>query len=89
MSHPSHTAVLDRLLDPLDRIFTPEVARQIVALRADAATQKRIDELADKCTEGQLTPAEAAEYDDYVEAIDIIGLLQAKARSALARHNLT
>ena len=40
MSHPSHTAVLDRLLDPLDRIFTPEVARQIVALRADAATQK-------------------------------------------------
>jgi hypothetical protein len=59
------------------------VARQIVELRADATTQERIDELAEKSTEGQLSPAEEAEYDDYVEAIDIIGILQAKARSAL------
>jgi len=68
---------------------TPDVARQIVELRADATTQERIDELAEKSTEGQLSPAEEAEYDDYVEAIDIIGILQAKARSALARHSLS
>jgi hypothetical protein len=84
MNH-SHTAVLDRLLDPLDRILTAEVAEQIVNLRADANTQKRIDELADKSTEGQLSAEEEAEYDDYIEAIDIIGILQAKARAALAR----
>ncbi len=89
MSFPSHTAALERLLDPLDRILTPEVARKIVDLRADDATQRRVDELADKCNEGQLTPAEEAEYDDYIEAIDIIGILQAKARSALASHNLS
>jgi hypothetical protein len=89
MSHPSHTTALDRLLDPLDRILTPEVARKIVDLRADVATQERIDELAGKSTEGELTPAEEAEYDDYIEAIDIIGILQSKARSALARHNLS
>ena len=89
MSRTSYTGALDRLLDPLDRILTPEVARQIADLRADAVTQKRIDELADKCNQGQLTPTEEAEYDDYVEAIDIIGILQAKARSALSRHHLS
>jgi hypothetical protein len=89
MAQSSHTAALDRLLDPLEAILTPEVARQIVELRADAITQRRIDELAEKSTEGQLSPAEEAEYDDYVEALDIIGILQAKARSALARHSLS
>jgi hypothetical protein len=89
MSQSSYTAALDRLLDPLEEILTPEVARQIVDLRADGATQRRIDELAEKSTEGQLSAAEEAEYDDYVEAIDIIGILQAKARSALARHSLS
>ena len=89
MTQSSHTAALDRLLDPLEGILTPEVARQIVDLRADAATQRRIDDLAEKSTEGQLSAAEEAEYDDYVEAIDIIGILQAKARSAIARHSLS
>jgi hypothetical protein len=81
MSQSSYTAALDRLLDPLEEILTPEVARQIIDLRADGATQRRIDELAEKSTEGQLSAAE--------EAIDIIGILQAKARSALARHSLS
>jgi hypothetical protein len=89
MTQSSHTAALDRLLDPLEAILTPDVARQIVELRADATTQERIDELAEKSTEGQLSAAEEAEYDDYLEAIDIIGILQAKARSALARHSLS
>jgi hypothetical protein len=79
------SSALDRLLDPVGRCFTPEVARALIALRADEETQARIDELADKCTEGTLSPAERAEYEAYVAAIDLLAILQAKAKGALAR----
>jgi hypothetical protein len=61
------------------------VAQQTAALRADPLTQARIDELATKCNEGALTEAEQREYEAYVEALEFIGLLQAKARAILAR----
>ena len=58
--------VLDRFLDPFGAFLTPEVARNLVDFRVDEQTQARIDELADKCNEGQLTPAEREEYDTYI-----------------------
>jgi hypothetical protein len=84
MSQPAETPILDRLLDPVTRCLTPEVARQLVALRADSEFQERLDMLADKCTEGELSPEEREEYETYVRAIHIIGILQAKARKILA-----
>jgi hypothetical protein len=48
--------VLDRLLDPVGRILTPEAAQQLVDLRADPVAQARIDQLADRNTEGRLSP---------------------------------
>jgi hypothetical protein len=53
-SHP-HPSVLSRLLDPVGRCLTPEVAQHLVALQVDPAVQARLDELAEKCTEGQLS----------------------------------
>jgi len=79
------THVLDRLLDPVGDFLTPEVARRLVAYRADAATQTRIDELAEKCNEGQLSQAERREYETYISAIDFVTFLQAKARTLLER----
>jgi hypothetical protein len=61
------------------------VARALVNLRAQPDVQARIDELAEKCNDGELTPVELAEYQDIVEAIDFISLLQAKARARLVR----
>ena len=78
------TPVLDRLLDPLGRCLTPEVARRLVQLRADPEAQARIDELADKCNDGRLSPEERAEYETYVWAGNFIAILQAKARALLA-----
>jgi hypothetical protein len=85
MSHTREMPTLDRLLDPVTRSLTPEVARRLVELRADPEIQARIDALADKCTEGQLTPEEREEYETYVQAIHIIAILQAKARKLLAQ----
>ena len=75
---------LDRLLDPISRCLTTEVAQQLVDLRADPALQERLDLLADKNTEGELSPEERAEYETYVRALDFIAILQAKARRLLA-----
>ena len=76
--------MLDRLLDPLTGCLTSEGAQQLVALRADPQFQERLDTLADKCTEGQLSPDEREEYETYVHAVQIIAILQAKARKILA-----
>jgi hypothetical protein len=75
---------LDRLLDPVAKCLTIDVAQRLVDVRPDPATQAHIDELAAKANEGALTPAERAEYQGYVEAIDIVSILQAKARKVLA-----
>ena len=77
--------VLDRLLDPVGRILTPEVARDLVDLRFDQKAQTHIRKLARKCNDGKLTDAERREYETYVYAIDFIGILQAKARNLLKR----
>ena len=86
METPTDSAilVLDKMLESVARCFTPAVAQQIAELRADPLTQARIDALAAKCNEGELTEAEQREYGAYVEALDLIGLIQAKARTILA-----
>jgi hypothetical protein len=84
MDDMTEDAILDKMLEPFARCLTPAVAQQIADLRADPTTQARIDELAAKSNEGELTEAERQEYAAYVEAIDLIGILQAKARAILA-----
>jgi acyl-CoA reductase-like NAD-dependent aldehyde dehydrogenase len=85
MSSEQSSEVLDRLLDPVAECLTPEVARALVNLRARPEIQARIDELAGKCNEGNLSPIEQAEYREIVEAIDFISILQAKARKRFPR----
>lgn len=85
---PQETSILAQLLEPLEKYITPELAQRIAELRATSEAQARIDELADKCTEGELTPEEAAEYDSYIDAIDLIAVLQAQARDVLKAHGV-
>jgi hypothetical protein len=85
MSTFTETAALDRVLEPVTDILTPDVAQGIADMRADPQLQARLDELASKANQGQLTDAERQEYADYVDAIDFIGIFQAKARAVLAR----
>jgi hypothetical protein len=75
--------VLDRLLNPVRDVLTPEVARAIADLRADEATQSRLDDLAERHHEGRLSAEEIAEYQALVSGINLISVLQAKARSVL------
>jgi hypothetical protein len=76
---------LERLLEPVSACLTPESSRRLVELRADPELQERVDWLAHRCTEGELTPAEREEYETYVRASRFIAVLQAKARRRLAQ----
>lgn len=75
---------LDRILDPIRECFTAEVAARIVALRADPTVQARLDVLADKNNRGTLQDDERSELQAYVQAGNLIAVLQAKAQSFLA-----
>ena len=48
--------------------------------RADLVVRARIDELAEKCNEGTITPEEMALYDAYIQAMDVVAVLHKKAR---------
>jgi len=76
---------LDRLLEPLAGCLSPEVAAKVADLWADDTMQDRIDYLADRSNEGLLTAEEREEYAGYLHAIDVIAVLQAKARSLLRK----
>jgi len=77
--------ILDRLLDPLGKFLTPEVARRFVDYRFDAKSRAKIERLARKCNQGKLSDEERRQYETYVYAIDFIAILQAKARARLQR----
>jgi hypothetical protein len=74
----------DRATDGLLGFFTPEQARAVVEYRGEPWLQERIGELADKNTEGELTPQEQAEYEGYVRANRFISILRGKLRKLLA-----
>jgi len=80
-----NNTVLDRFLKPFTECLTPEVAQRIVNLQLDSQSQARLDELAAKANEGQLTDDERQEYEEFVEGIDLMGILKARARTVLAQ----
>jgi hypothetical protein len=74
-------AALERMLEPVGQALSPDVAKRILALRADAATQARLDELAALNASGTITVEDRDEYEALVGAGDLIAVLQAKARA--------
>lgn len=81
----SDSAAIERLLAPVSESLNVQAARRLVRLKADRATQARIDTLAQKANEGELTATERAEYERLVTAGNLIAILQAQARLILAR----
>ena len=81
------TTYLDRFLEPMTEALTPDVARVIANLRVDPETEAEVQRLRERANEGKLTIEEEAAYRDFVEAADVISIIQSKARRFLARHS--
>ena len=77
------TTALERLLRPLSRKLTVELAAALVGVQADAEIQARYDELSTRHTEGELTAAEQAELESMVRANTLLGVLKAEAHAFL------
>ena len=73
----------ERGVRPVLRIVLPEKAEAVLRFRAAPELQARIEELAGKSTEGQLTEVERAEYAGYVRANKFIAMLQRQARQLI------
>lgn len=74
--------VLDHLFEPLSDL-SPEAAREILALRLDPAVQTRLDAFADMANRGQLSADDRELYEQYIDGLDVLAVVKAKAREAL------
>ena len=83
MADQSDLGSLERLLRPLRRELSTELAGALLRLKADSEVQARYDELADKNTENALSPEERAELEPLVHANSILTVLKAEARAFL------
>ncbi len=61
------------------------IARAVLKLGFRDEDKARIHELAAKNQDGTISRAELAELDNYIEAGDLMALLQSKARRTLDR----
>jgi hypothetical protein len=74
----------DRATNPVFRLLPVEQARDLASYEPETSIQARIEELAAKANEGELTETERAEYLGYVQANKFVAILQAQARKRLA-----
>ena len=83
MANVNDVNSLERLLRPLRRELSAELAGALLRLKADTEVQGRYEELAGKNTEGVLSAEERAELESLVRANSILSLLKAEASAFL------
>jgi len=73
------TNAFDRSVRPILQILLPDKAEAVLNYRPDQELRDRIEELAAKSTEGNLSAEERAEYEGYVRANKFIAILRRQA----------
>jgi hypothetical protein len=71
---------------PIFSILTVEQTRRLAELEADTVLAERIAELAAKANESELSAGDREEYEAYIEANNLLSILQAEARYRLAQN---
>jgi hypothetical protein len=79
MATTSESLAFDLGVRPILEIVLPGKADAIISFRANPALQARIEVLAQKSTEGELTEDERSEYMGYVRANKFVAILKRQA----------
>ena len=72
--------LVDPILDPLLR---DDFAQRLVDYHPPTETLARVNALRELANEGGLSEADRAEYESLIESLDLVAILQAKARATL------
>ena len=80
MATTSESLAFDRGVRPVLEIVLPEKAEAVIGFRADPELVARIEELAQKSTEGEITDDERSEYAGYVRANKFVAILKRQAQ---------
>jgi hypothetical protein len=83
LTNMSEAAILDRVLEPDKQAFSPDSARDILALDFSEADKDRMRQLSAKANEGTLSADEQAAMNNYERIGHLINILQSKARRSL------
>jgi hypothetical protein len=68
---------------PIFALLSDDQIRRLAQLQADSSLADQVDELAAKANEGELTDEERDVYEAYIEANNLMAILQAEARFRL------
>jgi hypothetical protein len=74
---------LEKLLRPLGKGMSVELARSLSTMKADRDVQARYDTLARRANDGTLSELEKDELESLVRANTLVGLLKAEAHLLL------
>ena len=87
MATTSESVAFDRGVRQILEIVFPGKADAVIGFKADPDLQARIEKLARKSTEGELTEDERVEYAGYVRANKFVAILKRQAQQiANSRH---
>ena len=79
----SEADILDRLILPSQGDLAPEAARSLLTIQFGPDDRQRMQELARRAKEGDLSPEELSQAEAYERVGNLLGLLQSKARLSL------
>jgi hypothetical protein len=79
----SEVSILNRIFRPDAPTFSPEAARDILALDFDEADKTRMRQLSAKARAGTLTAKEDADAGKYELVGHLLSIMQSKARRSL------
>ena len=78
----TEAAILARLIQARDSM-SRDVAEYLLSIDFENSDVERMNSLAERAREGNLTPEEAAELDSYLHVGSLLSIMQSKARRLL------
>ena len=81
MSSLSSPGLLEALAESVAACLDAPSLRAIANMELDSRTRTRLDELAEKANEGQLSADERVEYHSFIGVSEFLGLAQLRARA--------
>src|SRR5262245_16639122 len=66
-------------------VLTPDQIRSLAALEADSTFADRVAYLGERANEGEVTDSERAEYEAYIEANNLVAILNGRSPISFER----